>query len=105
MRDAGLFHLRRKAFVNVTVENLAPCRRLVRVEVDAQSVDAAFDKITGEFQREARFPGFRPGKARSELVTRTDTKQIEEEVKRKLIGENYRKAIEEQKLRVVGAPD
>jgi trigger factor len=91
--------------VNVTVENLAPCRRLVRVEVDAQTVDAAFEKTTGEFQREARFPGFRPGKAPLHLVTRTYTKQIEDEVKRKLIGENYRKAMEEQKLRVVGSPD
>jgi trigger factor len=68
-------------------------------------VDAAFEKTTGEFQREARFPGFRPGKAPLHLVTRTYTKQIEDEVKRKLIGENYRKAMEEQKLRVVGSPD
>jgi trigger factor len=89
----------------VTVETLAPCRRLVRVEVDSQTVDSTFEKITGEIQREARFPGFRPGKAPRELVSRTYTKQIEEEVKRKLIADNYRKAMEDQKLRVVGSPD
>ena len=91
--------------MNVTVENLAPCRRLVRVEVDAQTVDTTFDKITGEFHREARFPGFRPGKAPRDLVTRTYSKQIEDEVKRKLTNENFKKAMEEQKLRVVGRPD
>jgi len=91
--------------VNVTVENLAPCRKLIRVEVDAPSVDAAFDRVTAEFRREARFPGFRPGKAPLELVTRTYSKQIEEEVKRKLISENYRKAVEDQKLQVVSKPD
>jgi trigger factor len=91
--------------VNVTVENLAPCRKLVRVEVDAPTVDAAFDRTTLEFQREARFPGFRPGKAPREMVSKTYSKQIEEEVKRKLISENYRKALAEQKLRVVGDPD
>ena len=91
--------------MNVTVENLAPCRKLIRVEVDAPSVDAAFDRVTAEFRREARFPGFRPGKAPLELVTRTYSKQIEEEVKRKLISENYRKAVEDQKLQVVSKPD
>ena len=91
--------------MNVTVETLAPCRRLVRVEVDAQTVDAAFDRTTNDFQREARFPGFRPGKAPRDLVSRTYTKQIEQEVKRELISETYRKAMEEQKLRGIGSPD
>lgn len=91
--------------MNVTVENLAPCRRLVRVEVDAATVDGALDKITSEFQRQARFPGFRPGKAPRDLVSRTYARQIEEEAKRKLISDNYRQALTEQKLHVVGSPD
>lgn len=91
--------------MNVTVETLAPCRRLVRVEVDADAVNAAFDKITAEFQREARFPGFRPGKAPRELVSRTYSRQIEEEVKRSLTSDHYRKALEQNHLRVVGNPD
>jgi trigger factor len=77
----------------------------MRVEVDPADVDAAFDKTTAEFAREARFPGFRPGKAPRDLVTRTYSKQIEEETKRRLISENFRKAKEDQKLRVVGSPD
>lgn len=91
--------------MNVTVETLTPCRRLVRVEVDAQAVDTAIDKMTADFQREVRFPGFRPGKAPRELVTRSYSKQIEEEVKRKLTSDSYREAMKEKNLRVVGAPD
>jgi trigger factor len=91
--------------VNVTVENLAPCRKLVRVEVEAETVDAAFVKVTSGFRREARFPGFRPGKAPLDLVLRTYTKQIEDEAKRQLISDHYQKAIEEQKLRVVTKPE
>lgn len=75
------------------------------MEVDTETVDAAFNKITSEFQREARFPGFRPGKAPRDVVTRTYAKQIEQEVKRELISENYRKALQEQKLRAIGSPD
>ena len=62
--------VKRKAlfFVNVTVENLAPCQRLVRVEVDAQQVDATFEEITKDFSRQAALPGFRPGKAPRSMV-------------------------------------
>jgi len=91
--------------VNVTIENLAPCRRLVRIEVDAQAVDTEFNKVTAEFQRKARLPGFRPGKAPREMIARSFAQEIAEEVKRKLMGDNYRRALEEHKLRVMGYPD
>ena len=77
----------------------------MRVELDAAAVDAAFDAITKEFQKQAVLPGFRPGKAPRDLVLRKHGAEIKDEAKRKLIGENYRKAIEEQKLQVVGYPD
>ena len=57
-------------FVNVTVENLAPCKKLMRVEIEAQKVDETFQSVTREFQREAVLPGFRPGKAPAEMVER-----------------------------------
>ncbi|HWH72063.1 MAG TPA: trigger factor [Candidatus Sulfotelmatobacter sp.] len=91
--------------MNVTVENLAPCKKLVRVEVEAQKVDETFATVTKEFQREANLPGFRPGKAPRDMVLRKYSKDIEEETKRKLISDSYKKAIEEQKLDVLGYPD
>jgi trigger factor len=50
-------------------------------------------------------PGFRPGKAPEAMVTKQYEKDIEEEVKRKLIGDAYRQGIKEQKLSVIGYPD
>jgi trigger factor len=91
--------------VNVSVENLAPCKKLVRVELDAAAVDAAFDAITKDFQKQAALPGFRPGKAPLAMVAKKYEADIKDEAKRKLIGENYRKAVDEQKLQVVGYPD
>ena len=91
--------------MNVTVESLAPCKKLMRVEIDAQKVDETFESVTKDFRREANLPGFRPGKAPKELVLRKYEKDIQDETKRKLISEAYRKAIEEQKLDVLGQPD
>jgi len=91
--------------VNVTVENLAPCKKLLRVELDAKAVDEAFDVMTKNFQKEAALPGFRPGKAPRDLVLKKYEKDIQDEVKRKLIGDSYRKAVDEKKLDVLGYPD
>ncbi len=91
--------------MNVTVENLAPCKKLMRVEVEAEKVNETFNSITKEFQREVNLPGFRPGKAPAEMVLRKFSKSIEDEVRRKLISESYRKAVEDQKLDVLGYPD
>jgi trigger factor len=91
--------------VNVTVENLAPCKKLLRVELEAGSVDEAFESTTREFQRHAAFPGFRPGKAPRDMVVKRYAHDIEQEVKKKLIPEAYRKAVKEKNLDVVGYPD
>ena len=91
--------------MNVTVETLAPCKKLVRVEVEAQKVDETFDTVTKQYQREANLPGFRPGKAPREMVARKYAKDIEEEAKRKLISEAYKQALEEQKIDALGHPD
>ena len=77
----------------------------MRVEVDAAAVDEAFKTITKDFQKQAALPGFRPGKAPEHLVVKKYASEINEEAKRKLIGDSYRKAIEEQKIDVLGYPD
>ena len=91
--------------MNVTLQNLAPCKKLMRVEIDAQKVDETFESVTKDFRREANLPGFRPGKAPKEMVLRKYEKDIQDETKRKLISEAYHKAIEEQKLDLLGQPD
>ncbi|MDE3098881.1 MAG: trigger factor [Verrucomicrobiota bacterium] len=91
--------------MNISVENLAPCKKLVRVEVDATAVDDAFETVSRDFQKLAALPGFRPGKAPRNLIVKKYDAEITDEAKRKLIGNHYRKAIEEQKLNVVGHPD
>jgi trigger factor len=91
--------------VNITVENLAPCRKLLRVEVDAKSVDEIFDAIAKDFQKQAALPGFRPGKAPRDLVLKKYEADIKDEAKRKLIGDSYRKALDEKKISVIGNPD
>ena len=91
--------------MNITVENLAPCKKLLRVELDAKSVDETFDAITKDYQKQASLPGFRPGKAPRDMVIKKYEADILDDAKRKLIGESYRKALEEKKISVISQPD
>ena len=68
-------------------------------------MDEVFAAVTKDFQKQASLPGFRPGKAPRDLVARKYEADILAEAKRKLIGESYRKALDEKKLAVVGYPD
>ena len=91
--------------MNITVENLAPCKKLLRVELDAKAVDEIFDSITKDYQKQASLPGFRPGKAPRGMVAKKYEAEILDDARRKLIGESYRKALDEKKISVISQPD
>ena len=90
--------------MNITVEDVAPCKKRLKIEVPANRVKQAYDKVTDDFQREARIPGFRPGNAPRTVVVKKFHKAIEEETQRTLVPEAYQEAIAEKKLRVVSQP-
>jgi trigger factor len=91
--------------VNITVENLAPCKKLVRVELEAKVVDEMFESITKDFQKQAALPGFRPGKAPRAMVLKKYEADIKEEARRKLIGDSYRSALKEKNIEAIAQPD
>ena len=91
--------------VQVTIENLGPCKRLLKIELPTASVDAEFERVTVDYTRYARLPGFRPGKAPRNIVEKRFAAEIEQEVQRSLIPKSYRDALDKQSLRPVGYPD
>ena len=91
--------------MSVTIENVSPCRKKLRVEVAAERVVGERAVIFAEFRKAAKLPGFRPGKVPTALVEKNFGKQIDEELQKRLIHEGYREALNQQKLRVVGYPE
>lgn len=91
--------------MNVSVENLGPCKKLLRVEVSVEKVTKAFDEVTSQFTRQAQLPGFRPGKAPRHLVAKNFEPRIQEDTRRRLFEESYREAAQEQKLRILTTLD
>jgi trigger factor len=91
--------------MNITVEDVAPCKKRLKIEVPANRVKQAYDKVADDFQKEARIPGFRAGHAPRAIVVKKFHKDIEGETQRTLVPEAYQEAIAEKKLRVVSQPE
>ena len=91
--------------MTITVEDVAPCKKRLKIEVPANRVKQAYDKVADDFQKEARIPGFRPGHAPRAVVLKKFHKDIENEAQRTLVPEAYEEAINEKKLRVVSQPE
>lgn len=77
----------------------------MKVDVDAKTVQDAFESVTNEFQRSVKLPGFRPGKVPRDIITKNFAKDLELEVRRRIINDSYKKAIAEQNLHPVGSPN
>jgi len=90
--------------MSVSIEIAGPCRKKLRIEISAERVAGTRAEILREFRQIAALPGFRPGKAPEPMVEKRYAKEIDDEVRKKLIPDTYREAIGEQKLRVVGMP-
>ena len=90
--------------MNITVEDVAPCQKRLKIEVPANRVQQAYEKVTDDFQKEARIPGFRPGHAPRNVVAKKYQKDIQSETQRTLVPEAYQEAVTEKKLRVVSQP-
>ena len=90
--------------MSVTIENVSPCRKKLRVEVAAERVAGVRAGIFAEFCKAVTLPGFRPGKAPAPLIEKNFGKRIDEELQKRLFNEGYREALSQQKLRVVGYP-
>jgi trigger factor len=91
--------------MNITVEDVAPCKKRLKIEVPANRVQQAYDRVADDFQKEARIPGFRPGHAPRTVILKKFQKDIASETQRTLVPEAYREAVSEKKLRVVNAPE
>jgi trigger factor len=87
--------------MNVVVESQPNCLVTLQVELPSDQVSREWTNVARDFQRQARIPGYRPGKAPQALVESRFAKDIKEELTSKLLRESLNEAIREKNLRVL----
>jgi len=82
----------------------ATCRRELELEIPAEDVQKAVDRVAKEFARVARVPGFRPGKAPVTLIRRRFADDIKSEVLQTLVPNQIERAVSENKMVPITQP-
>jgi trigger factor len=81
------------------------CKREIELEIPAENVQKAAEKVVRDIARVARIPGFRPGKAPATLIRRRFADDIQGEVVQSLVPEYLEKALDEKKMIPVTRPE
>lgn len=87
-----------------TVEKLAGLSRKINVEVPAEKVQQAFDRVYKAIQKKANIKGFRQGKAPIATIKSMYGGDVLNDVVNELVNATYPAALEEHKLEPVGYP-
>jgi trigger factor len=80
------------------------CKRIIEAEIPKDKVDEKFDEVFKLIKKEAKIPGFRPGKAPMSVVRSRFGKDARAEVGEKLIEEAVEEIVKEAKLTPISPP-
>ena len=86
-------------------KKLDKCQVELTVTLDAEEMKAIVKDVERAFVREARLPGFRPGKVPVELIRKEFAQGLKQETERAMLQKNMSKAIEAEKLDQVAVVD
>ncbi len=84
----------RKLGVTAVVEDLGPCRKLLKVEVPATAVKGEISKRLDHLRRGVQLKGFRKGKAPKDRIEQLYGKTVREDARDQLLREGYSEAVE-----------
>jgi trigger factor len=85
-------------------EDLSTVKKAIEVEIPADLIDSESRRVADEFGRQAKIPGFRPGKVPPGVVRTRFAKEIQEEVMSRLLPRSFREAIAGRGVEPVGDP-
>jgi trigger factor len=79
--------------VNTDVQDINPTRKTIAVSVSADEVAEQEAKLIKDFQRQAKIPGFRPGKAPEAMVRTRFAKDIQSELKQRIVSQAHQEGV------------
>ncbi|HKB79087.1 MAG TPA: trigger factor [Thermoanaerobaculia bacterium] len=85
-------------------QDLSSVKKSIEIEIPADLISNEAKRVTTEFSRQAKLPGFRPGKVPISVVRTRFAKEIQDEVMNRLLARSFRDAVAEKGIEPVGDP-
>ena len=85
--------------------DVSQTRKEIRIEIEPAVVRSTYDRISDQYTKAAKVPGFRPGHAPRSVIRTRYKNEIRTEVLRELVPEAVNNAIDEHSLTAIGEPN
>jgi trigger factor len=86
-------------------QDVSDTQKKITIEIPSDIVDAEIDRVARDYSRQARLPGFRPGKVPSNIIKQRFRDQIHHDVMHDLIPRAVEEALQERGIEPVSTPD
>ncbi len=90
--------------MQVTVEEISPVERRMKVEVPAERLSSEVESRLRELRGQVRLNGFRPGKVPYKVVKQRFGASVLRDVVAELVQSSFQEAVEQEQLQPAGAP-
>ncbi|MDA3800356.1 MAG: trigger factor [Kiritimatiellae bacterium] len=87
--------------MSVEITETKGCRRTLNITVPAEDVKNEYSNAISMYKKKVVIPGFRKGKATTKVVEQKFGADLIKDVEQQLIGDAYRKSVDEKELKVV----
>ena len=86
-------------------QDVSETQKKITIEIPSDVVDAEIDRVAKGYSKQARLPGFRPGKVPSNIIKQRFRDEIHHEVMHGLIPRAVEEALQERGIEPVSTPD
>ena len=91
--------------IKTDIQDVTETRKTITVSVAAAEVATQEAKLIKEFQRDAKIPGFRPGKAPENMIRMRYAKELKSELSQRVVSKAHQEGVAKSDFEVFGVVD
>ena len=85
----------------INLEKLPDCKALIRIEIPSEDTQAERKQIIKLFSKQAKIPGFRPGKTPANVIEKRFKSEIESEFEDRIVRQAIQKNNDENDIDIL----
>ncbi len=90
--------------MNITRDNTDILTALLKVKIEQNDYTERVNKVLNDYRKNAKMPGFRPGKVPAGIIRKLYRKPVVIEEINKILSESVTRYLTEEKIRILGEP-